>query len=300
MRGHLWTVVPHLRDGLSPPTAPGVPWSTQLSDSIVGTLRLTGILDEVVGSKRLVVLVHGMGGHADKGYVVRAARFARAMGLSSLRLNLRGCDEAGGDIYHAGLVADLEAALASPELEPYDHLHALGFSLGGHMVARHALQPAPRVRSVAAICSPLDLAAACKHIDGPKQLFYRRHLLAGLKRNVEKTMVANSHLWSDGAHRTIRRIRDWDSRIVAPRFGFADAEDYYQQVSVAPHLDGLVVPSLFVFATGDPMVGDSSTRAASMTKNPRVAVRRVPGGHVHTPARVGAIQGSLRWLCKHS
>lgn len=62
----------------------------------------------------------------------RAARVAEAAGLDSLRLNLRGADRMGEDGYHAGLTADLAAALASPELADYRSVGVLGFSLGGH------------------------------------------------------------------------------------------------------------------------------------------------------------------------
>ncbi|MCP4446196.1 MAG: alpha/beta fold hydrolase [Myxococcales bacterium] len=299
MRGHLWTILPHLRDGIAPPRSRGVSWSTELEDPDIGRLRLTGGLDEVAGSDRLVIFVHGIGGNAGRGYMVRAAQWARSLGLSSLRLNLRGADNDGRDIYHAGLVSDLEAAVKSRELAHYKNLHAVGFSLGGHMVARYALNPDARMRSVAALCSPIDLREACEYIDRSRQFFYRRHLLVGLKRGAQRVRSSENHLLGDGDFRGIRRIRDWDNDVVAPRFGFRGADDYYHQVGVGRHLDALAIPSLFIFATGDPMVANSAIQPALKTRSSLVSVRQLPGGHVHIPAKLGALPDCLRWLLQN-
>ena len=63
-----------------------------------------------------LLIVHGLGGSAKSPYTAKAAHAAAAAGLSSLRLNLRGADLLGEDYYHAGMTADLAAAIASPEL----------------------------------------------------------------------------------------------------------------------------------------------------------------------------------------
>src|SRR5699024_5863954 len=104
-------------------------------------------------------------------------------GLSCLRVSLRGCDRSGEDFYHAGLTADLHAALASPELRPYRRLYLLGYSLGGHMALRLATEEAdPRLAAAAALCAPLDLARSQQEIDAPRRAIYRRYLLENLKR----------------------------------------------------------------------------------------------------------------------
>ena len=66
--------------------------------------------------------------------------------------------------------------------------------------------------------------------------------------------------------RLIRKIRQWDDRIVAPRYGFRDAEHYYRSVSVAPRLSQITIPTLIVYARRQEgrgrLVTDSCARTA--------------------------------------
>src|SRR5690606_31041217 len=70
--------------------------------------------------------------------------------------------------------------------------------------------------------------------------------------------------------RKVRRIRDWDERIVAPRFGFSGADNYYETQSVGPDLHRLKVETLYVGATHDPMV--LSTRVRPYLGAPQMEV----------------------------
>src|SRR3712207_3535034 len=132
--GHLWTIAPRVRHGFRPLRPPeSRPWRTALSDPVAGTVPVTGRLREVPGSDELLVIIHGLGGCTDSHYMLGAAAAAEAAGISSLRVNLRGCDRGGDDFYHAGLTADLHAALASEDLRRYGRIYVLGYSLGGHV-----------------------------------------------------------------------------------------------------------------------------------------------------------------------
>lgn len=296
MRGHFWTLVPHVADALRPPRTWGSPWSTSLADPRFGQVRLGGLLDELPGSRSLLIIVHGMSSTAEHSYVVRAAQDARRAGLSSLRLTLRGSGGTGEDIYHAGLVEDLEAALESPEVQAYPSVLVLGFSLGGHMVLRHALRPRPKVRAVAAMCSPIDLETGCQHIDHRSQSLYRHHLLIGLRRNAIPVERRRNVTLSDVPLRSIRSIRTWDDKVVAPRFGFSGAADYYQQMSVGPRIADLATPALLVFAELDPMIPARAMRPFLAHRPKHSEVRWMPGGHVRFPPRTRAVEDTLSWL----
>lgn len=299
VQGHFWTIVPHIRDQFLPPKALGVPWTTELVDPVSGSVQLSGILSEVPGANRLVVIVHGMGGNASKGYVTRLAHHAETLGMSSLRLNLRGADNRGDDIYHGALVADMAAAVASPELAKYEHLHAIGFSLGGHMVASYALDPEPRMRSVCALCSPIDLDAGCDFIDKPKQAIYRRHLLVGLRGSVSRLKEGRDAWLGDADLRRVRLMREWDNRVTAKRFGYESAREMYKTIGIGVHLENIAIPALMVFAKDDPMVRGASIAPALNAKNPNLVVRKVAGGHVHMPAKTRVLRDSLAWFMTH-
>jgi hypothetical protein len=232
--------------------------------------------------------VHGLGGSATSLYAIEAAAAANAAGCDCLRLNLRGADLAGEDFYHAGLTADLHAALAEPGVSAYGRIYLVGYSLGGHATLRWATEPGDsRVRAVAAVCPPLDLDGACRGIDGACRGIYRSHVLGRLKRIYRA--VAARHAVPTPVERTdrVRFIREWDELTVAPRFGFADAADYYARMSVGPVLDRLRLPALLIAAEHDPMVEAATLRPFLDSPPPGLEVRWVErGGHVAFPRRL--------------
>lgn len=291
LRAHAWSVAPTLIHRVLGQEAPAAePWGTTLKDPVAGTVHLTGRLSRsegpAGGSRRLLVVVHGLGGSHASFYAVRAARAARQAGLDCLRLNLRGADRSGEDYYHAGLTADLEAALASPALKSYAAIVILGYSLGGHLALRYAtLKPDPRVKSVAAVCAPIDLDRCCAAIDRPGMWVYRRYLLAGLNRIYARVAERRPVPTPPAQARRIRTLRAWDDAVVAPRHGFASAQDYYDQVSVGPRLGKLALRSLLVAAEHDPMVPLNTLRPWLDRASPSLEVHVAPdGGHVGFPA----------------
>jgi predicted alpha/beta-fold hydrolase len=102
----------------------------------LGPVRLTGLLSEIAGSETILLIVHGLSGNALSPYCARAARAAGQIGLSSLRLSLRGADYSGEDILHGGIIEDIQVALVAPEIKRYKRVLLLGYSVGGHRVTR--------------------------------------------------------------------------------------------------------------------------------------------------------------------
>ncbi len=293
-KGHLWTLGPFLRHSLLPPRVPASEhWETSLDDGVVGTIRLSGRLTRGGTSDTIVVIVHGLGGSATSYYARKAALVADRAGIDSLRLNLRGADRGGGDYYHAGLTEDLAAALRSQEVARYERILLLGYSLGGNMILRYlAGAPDPRVGAAATVCSPIDLKQGARAIDRPRGYFYRHHVLNGLKeiyRNVAKHGDVPVAL-RDAAR--IDSIEHWDERIIAPRHGFAGAEDYWAKTSACHVLDEIRIPTLFIAAERDPMVLIDSVRPwlQNATKLRRIVTSQ--GGHVGFPRNVDLGLGS--------
>ena len=291
LTGHLWTIAPRLRHAVRPLGCPeSRPWETVADDPRAGPVRLTGRLREVPGSEEALLLVHGLGGSIDSHYMPRGAAAAEAAGLSCLRLNLRGSDRLGEDYYHAGLTADLHAALASPELARYRRLYVIGYSMGGHVVLRFATEPGdPRVGAVAAVCAPVDLARSQQEIDSPFLGIYRKYLLINLKSLYAAVAVRRPVPFPVDRLDEIRTFLQFDDRIIAPRHGFTGAADYYARMSVAPRLGELRVPALLLNSELDPMVPARSVRPALEGSSPRLRVAWLRGGgHVAFPRGLDA------------
>lgn len=297
--GHYWTIVPTLARHLWPVrVSKSQPWEATVHDPQRGPVRLTGELREIGEAKGLVIVIPGLGGNTKSAYVRQAVRDLGRTGWSTLVVPQRGADLRGEDYYHASLSADLHAAAGSPAARRYDRVFCLGYSMGGHVTLRFAADPPPpHVRAVAAICSPIDLFAAQRFFDRPGCWLYRWHVLRALKkvyRAVHARGLAPTPLTDLLA---ARRIRDWDTLAIVPRFGFRDANDYYARASVAPHLDALAVPSLLLLSTRDPMIAADDVRRALPDQAPQLTVQwHATGGHVHFPRRFGLIERVSAWF----
>lgn len=298
----------------APRLPPAEHFRAPLCDPVVGAISITGRLRvPSPDATRLLVVVHGLGGSSASAYTMRAAVAAERLGWASLRLDLRGADRRGQDYYHAGLTADLEAALAAPALARFSRVLLLGYSLGGHLVLRYAAgggEPVdPRVRAVASVCAPVDLASGARAIDRAPRNLYREHLMRGLKeiyREVARRrgpFVPLAPALAD----EIPTLWEWDDKIVAPRHGFDSAGDYYARVSVGPRLSAIALPTLFIATALDPMVlyehvAPSLARADNLNQ---VVLER--GGHIGFPAAVDLgtgigpqplERGLMEWLAR--
>lgn len=298
--GHVWTIAPELRDRVRPLRAPASePWTMVVQDPRFGAIRLGGRVRHEDASDTLLFVVHGLGGSSESPYVRRAAAAASAMGWSCLRIDLRGADGRGEDFYHAGLVGDLRAALADPSVERYAKVVVLGYSLGGHVTLRLALEQVPRVQAVAAVCAPLDLSASATAFDRKRVWVYRSHVLRSLKAMYRGVATRRGLADVDRVMR-VGRIREWDDVVVAPRHGFASAADYYERVSVGAQLGSLVMPAMWIGARWDPMVPASAVEPVLSERSP-LEVRWVErGGHVGFPVDAfaeGSVEAAaLSWL----
>lgn len=309
--GHVWTVGPHLAHALRPTALPrDEAWDATILDPIVGAVRLTGWLRARPDSDTLLVLIHGLGGNVGSRYVVRTAKAADDAALSYLRLNLRGADRSGEDLYHAGLTDDLRVALASPALARFARVHVIGFSMGGHVALKWAAEPGrdPRVRSVVAVCAPLDLEFGARSIQRPLGRPYQWHVLRGLKAMHRAARVRMRPGVPPVDASEIRTIVEWDEVVIVPRFGFRSRQAYYEQHSAGPLLGGLDLPTLFVAAEADPMVTASQLRPWLEQASPAVEVAWTErGGHVGFPddldlglGDVGPLEPQIvRWVLRH-
>lgn len=232
-----------------------------------------------------MLVVHGLGGSFSSNYAIAMAEACAAAGVDCLRICLRGADRRGADVYHAGLITDLEAVFAAPDLDRYESVRLIGYSMGGHVSLRYASSdPDPRLACVATVCAPLDLEAGIQEIDRPRRALYRRNVLRGLKEIYAAVVEQGGPQPAPLSQvKALVKIEDWDEVVVAKRFGFADARDYWRTQSAGPRLGELKVPTLSLVTRHDPMVV-FHTLEPFLDANPhveRIVLER--GGHVGFP-----------------
>jgi predicted alpha/beta-fold hydrolase len=227
----------------------------------------------------LVLLVHGLGGCEDSVYLQRSAEHFLAHGHPVLRLNLRGAGPSRPQCaqqYHAGRSADLHAALAGLDARWSAHgVVAIGFSLGGNLLLKALGEwgaDAPLLAAVS-VSASIDLAASCRRIMAARNAIYHRYLLRRMRQQAIGAPL-------------IRSLYEFDHRVVAPRNGFASADDYYARCSATSFLGGIRIPTLLIHALDDPWIPaaiytriDWSRHSALTPLLPR------GGGHVGFHAR---------------
>ena len=102
---------------------------------------------------------------------------------------------------------------------------------------------------------------------------YRLYLLRRLKRFYQRLADSGRSPTSPADLRQVRTLRGWDTLTVVPRFGFADADDYYARASVGSSIANVRCPVLIVASEYDPQeylnrgpVGVSSPRVTGLRR----------------------------------
>lgn len=310
--------------------------------------RLLGFLDPPLAgpSLALVLLVHGLGGDSEGAGSRRLAFTLQSCGCSVLRLNLRGAGEgrplARGSYcaccqrdLHAVLravrrLAEEAAAVGDPGprrgegggglgIDHGDHavpLCGVGLSLGGTILLNACLDaeaPERPLDRLVCISTPLDLMRCSAQIERPRNHFYQRWLLKRLRRQV----LTDPDGVSDGQREVllgpgrVRTIREFDSAIISPMWGFASVEHYYTTASPLNRMlaSAPLPPTLLIHSQDDPWVPVAGTLqvARSSVAGMHVVVTG-HGGHngFHAPEDRDAGGGcwsdrlTARWLLQGS
>ncbi len=238
-----------------------------------------------------VVLVHGIGGSGDSRCVLRGAVALHRAGYHVVRLDMRGAGASTPDapsLYHGGLSADLDVALAYVARDPrVSRVVLFGYSGGGSMSLKLAGEwgerVPPHVAAVVSVSAPLDYTRVAPWMDQLGRLPYRFHVLSQLvasARAFARQHPARAHFQARDLDR-MRTFRVFDGRVIAPMHGFADVDTYYEQASSGPWLSAIRVPTLLVHADDDPMVPHESVRPWLSKVSSSVTVETTRhGGHI--------------------
>lgn len=259
---HVQTIVPFLisRRGLA-----GEQHKISLSDGDQIVLQDNSPDDWRPGSS-VALLMHGLTGCHNSGYMVRIARKLTAAGVRVFRMDHRGVGAGRGLAkcpYHAGRSDDLRQVVSWLETQvPDSPILLAGFSISGNLLLKYLGEepaPSPAVTRASAVCPPILLSECVRFMRTslPGRLYDRQFArwLVG--------EVLNSPLWRDDVplakdYRRVRRILDFDEAYTAPASGFVDAADYYHQSSAASRISDITVPTLVLAARDDPMVPSTS------------------------------------------
>ena len=251
-----------------------------------------------------LVMVHGLEGSGEAGYMRTLARTALQRNIATHRFNMRTC---GGTaklcptLYHAGLTSDLLFFLK--QLHSAVPVFLTGFSLGGNVALKLAGELGADANGilagVCAVSTPIDLAACVRRIGERDNRLYERRFLDRMR---ERLMTTGRYTREQLARP--KSIYEIDDQITAPSFGFGTADNYYATQSSNRFLNRIRVPTLLIQAEDDTFIPFDMFRGLASPENPRLRlISTRHGGHLgflsKTAPRFWVDGAIVDWVVSH-
>lgn len=206
------------------------------------------------GSKKLVILTHGMEGSSQSKYILHTVQAANQRGYSAVAWNMRGCS---GEInrklhfYHSGKSEDLHAVIRHALRLGYREIYLAGFSLGGNLtlvyLGREGKNLHRAVKSAVAISAPIDLAASGTVIEAFRNRLYLKRFLVDFEKKFKaKRRRRRVYIDLRNFRRDVKTLAHLDARYTAPWNGFKNEKHYYTESSALPVLKNISIPFLLL------------------------------------------------------
>jgi predicted alpha/beta-fold hydrolase len=246
---------------------------------------LVGLLNRPAnpGVCPLAVLIHGLTGCAESHYMFATAASLLARDMPVLRLSLRGAGASRSQCqqqYHAGRTEDLRAVIAQlPADLTRNGVVLVGYSLGANMLLKLLGEGTPAgVRAAVSVSAPIDLAETSRRMMSPRNFFYHRWIVARMKEEALGMPISPE---TRAIIQGVRTCYQFDDRFVAPRNGWASADEYYAVNSAVGFLDRIAVPTLVIHALDDPWIPATAYLSFDWRSNPYLTpLLPGRGGHV--------------------
>jgi len=221
------------------------------------------------GKQPLVILLHGLTGSSDSGYIKGLQNILIEHDYRSVVLNFRGCSGQSNNLarcYHSGDTEDIDFLYQTlRQREPGTKIAVVGFSLGGNVLLKWLGEQGDKLLLFAAIAVsvPLVLSACATKLDSGFSRVYRKNLIRELKDYMQ---VKLDHLKKTGQRQevekicqlgdlsTIQSFWQYDDQVVAKLHGFLGAKDYYQKSSSRYYLQSIGIPTLLIQSEDDPFM----------------------------------------------
>jgi len=247
------------------------------------------------GNAPLVILLHGLTGSSQSGYIKGLQSALARKRLRSAAINFRGCSGQSNNrarAYHSGETEDINFLYHTlRQREPLTPMAAAGFSLGGNVLLKWLGEQRAQIELSAAVAVsvPLVLSTCATKLDRGFAKVYRRNLINEL---IAYMTLKLQHLENIGHVEdavkvkalgdlsTITSFWEYDDRVVARLHGYADVDDYYRRSSSRQYLKSIAVPTLLIQALDDPFMTADVLPQPKELSNAVIMEVTAGGGHV--------------------
>lgn len=249
-----------------------------------------------------VLVVHGLEGSSESGYVIGVTQKGLAAGMNMIRVNQRNCggtDHLAPTLYNSSLSGDI-AAVARNVIgqDQVSRIALAGFSMGGNLVLKTAGEwggeGPPEFRAVAAVCPAMDLAASADALHLPGNRLYEQYFMLKLRQRFRNKARLFPGQFDPGRLRGVKSLRGFDDKVTAYYCGFEGAVDYYARAAASNVVDRIVVPGLILHAANDPFIRLIPETRRKISANPNLTfIESTDGGHCSFLADANGYDG--RW-----
>ncbi|MFD1094659.1 YheT family hydrolase [Salegentibacter chungangensis] len=216
-------------------------------------------------SKKVVILLHGLAGSAERPYMKGMARTFNKKGWDAVAMNFRGCSEELNRFYrsyHAGASDDLaEVVTHLMATGNYENISLAGFSLGGNMMLKYLGENRTipeEIKSAVAISVPCDLAGSLGAINRMRNFVYSKRFELKLKEHLNARAEKFPDRISKKQVSACKSLRDIDDLYTSKAHGFKNADEYYEKNSCGQFLENIKIPTLIISAKDDTFLPNSA------------------------------------------
>ena len=239
------------------------------------------------GSRKIVILCHGLEGSSDSKYIQATAKLLSLNGYSVAAMNYRFCS---GEInrqlvtYHSGKTDDLHTVI-NFVLPNYDSVYLVGFSLGGNLILKYngdgLFSLSPKIKANVAISVPVDLKGSSISLKRFENILYRWRFLRTLSKKMHLKHQQFPNELDVAPLKKVKTLTDFDDFFTSKINGFKDAEDYYLKASSKQFISNITKPTLLINALDDPFLSESCFPISEAEENVKFYLMTPSnGGHV--------------------
>lgn len=239
-------------------------------------------------SNKLIILLHGLEGHAQRPYVTGTAKLFNENGVDAVCVNFRGRSGEHNSLYksyHSGATEDLEAVINHAiSKKGYSEICLKGISLGANMILKYLGERdfvPQEIKSAIAISAPCSLYGSCIELHKIKNKLFHDRFLKDLVNSLKVKQKNFPELLDLQELNSIKTLFDFDNVYTSKAHGFKDALDYYEQSSSLQFLPNIKTPTLIINALNDSFLSPECYPVKEAKNNPNLFLEMPKfGGHV--------------------
>lgn len=239
-------------------------------------------------SEEVIILLHGLEGHAQRPYVTGAAKLFNENGIDAVSVNFRGCSgepNLNYNSYHSGQTEDLhQVILHAINEKKYSKIYLKGISLGGNIILKYLGERDEipnEIKAAIAISVPCDLKGSAKELHAFRNILFHDRF----KKHLTNSLILKQQKFPDRLSldelKSIKTLSDFDNTYTSKAHGFKDANDYYEKSSSLQFLPDIKTPTLIINALNDSFLSAKCYPVKAAKENPNLYLEMPNyGGHV--------------------